>query len=306
MTSTETSTEDMQNANFPMDAEGHVYHVGLKKGQIANRICIVGDKSRADIVASFFDPGQSWSHTSSRGFVTHTGKYKGVPLTVTAIGMGTPMVDFMLREARAIIDGPMVVIRLGTCGTPNPNLAIGSIAVAKESVMCYQKFEQFYSDEIKEPKALDYYHLTKPIPCDEVLTELLFENLKECVPDRVIHRCLDVSTDSFYSTQGRVDPSFDDRNETLVDDIVAIYPDVGSFQMETYHMCHLAARSRNTMSVAACCIILAQRRSGAFLTNEEKHALEHTCGEAVLRTLAAWTPKEGTVMDDDSCVWNRK
>ena len=40
----------------------------------------------------------------------------GVPLSIIAIGMGTPMMDFLVREVRAIVTGPMAVVRFGTCG----------------------------------------------------------------------------------------------------------------------------------------------------------------------------------------------
>jgi uridine phosphorylase len=80
------------------------------------------------------------------------------------------MVDFMVRESRAIVDGPLAIVRLGTCGTPNPAIPVGSIAIAKDSVMCYQNFDAFYDGQEKT-KATDYYHLTKPLDCDPVLTE---------------------------------------------------------------------------------------------------------------------------------------
>jgi len=300
-----TSTGDLANANFPMDSEGHVYHVGLKKGELANRIIIVGDKSRATIVSKHFDnPDKTWTFESSRNFVTFTGKYKGLPVSVVSIGMGTSMVDFFVREARAIVTGPLAIIRLGTCGTPKPDVSVGSIAVATDCVMCYQNFDAFFD----EPKssALDYYHLTKPLPTDVELTQLLTEALKVAVPEKAIVPCTDVSTDSFYCSQGRIDPSFEDNNTSLIDEIVQKYPNVGSFQMETYQLCHLARISRGSIYGAAACIILAQRRSGAFLTHDEKHALENSCGSAVLEAVTKWHPKNGEVVLDDSiCVWNK-
>lgn len=56
------------------------------------------------------------------------------------------------------------------------------------------------------------------------------------MPDRAVVPCTDVTADSFYSSQGRIDPSFADHNSTLVDEIIELYPDTGSFQMETYQL----------------------------------------------------------------------
>lgn len=47
---------------------------------------------------------------------------------------------------------------------------------------------------------------------------------------------MNATADSFYSTQGRIDPSFDDRNENLIDDLSSRYPDVVTLEMETFHL----------------------------------------------------------------------
>lgn len=60
--------------------------------------------------------------------------------------------------------------------------------------------------------------------------------LKHAVPDRAVVTCTDVTADSFYSSQGRTDPNFTDHNSTLIDEIIGLYPDTGSFQMETYQL----------------------------------------------------------------------
>lgn len=85
------------------------------------------------------------------------------------------MVDFMVRESRAIVSGPLAIIRLGTCGTPKPDVPVGSIAVAKDTIMCYQNFEGFYDGKVKT-KAIDYYHVTKPLDTDKELTDAVSEN----------------------------------------------------------------------------------------------------------------------------------
>ena len=52
---------------------------------------------------------------SERGFLTITGTYKGTPVSIVSIGMGSANMDFFVREAREVLDeagvGDMVVIR---------------------------------------------------------------------------------------------------------------------------------------------------------------------------------------------------
>lgn len=47
--------EALADANFPRDALGRTYHVALAPGQLANRIIIVGEPTRARRIAKHFD-----------------------------------------------------------------------------------------------------------------------------------------------------------------------------------------------------------------------------------------------------------
>lgn len=49
--------------------------------------------------------------SSSRGFTVFTGRVLGVPVSIIGTGMGTPMMDFVVREARAVVEGDMAFIR---------------------------------------------------------------------------------------------------------------------------------------------------------------------------------------------------
>ena len=82
--------ETLKNANFPQDAEGRVYHINVKYGEVANRILTVGDHVRARAISKWLDSEEEaghplFIHTSQRGFLTITGRYKGVPVTILAM-----------------------------------------------------------------------------------------------------------------------------------------------------------------------------------------------------------------------------
>jgi len=53
-------------------------------------------------------------------------------VSIIATGMGIAMIDFVVRETRAVVEGDMVIIRLGTCGTPDINVNVGSVAIASK------------------------------------------------------------------------------------------------------------------------------------------------------------------------------
>lgn len=126
------------DANFPVDAEGRTLHLGCKHGELANRILSVGSMDRALLIADQLQgpEGQKFQHLSGRGFLTVTGLFRGVPLSIVTTLMGMPNMDFVVREARAVVTGHMAIVRLGTCGALRPPARLGSFMVAAPGAVC--------------------------------------------------------------------------------------------------------------------------------------------------------------------------
>jgi uridine phosphorylase len=79
---------------------------------VANRILSVGDAHRAWKISRFFDKLESSIYVeSTRSFRIFTGTFKGVPISIVATGMGSPMMDFVVRECKKVVDGPMAIMR---------------------------------------------------------------------------------------------------------------------------------------------------------------------------------------------------
>jgi uridine phosphorylase len=77
-----------RNTNaMPKHDDGSVLHLGVKAGQVANRVVSVGSFGRAKMLARLLDEGQYETVESARGFATFTGKVKGVPVSIVATGM---------------------------------------------------------------------------------------------------------------------------------------------------------------------------------------------------------------------------
>jgi len=294
-------TGNLKDANFPVDEEGRVYHLALKYGTIANRILCVGDPQRARLLNSLLDdPSGSFYHSSNRGFITYTGTKNGVPVSIISIGMGLPMMDFMVREARHIVKGPMCILRLGTCGTSRDDVPLGSVVVSHSSACITANFDAHLEskDLLVSP-----FHFSKPIPGDPKV----FQSLSSCLKskgDITVVEGMDVTCDTFYSSQGRRDDNFDDKNSKLFDDISHKYPNASSIQMETFQLFHLARLSKGLIQAGACAIVLAQRRKNEFLNHQTKHKIELISGSACLEMLAhKWEVDENLLMNDDACVW---
>ena len=84
--------------SFPL-CDGRCLHVDVAPGDVANRVIAVGTKSRAAVLAAHFEQ-QILYHESARGFVTYTGIFSGVHMSIVAIGSKlSHFLNFASRDA---------------------------------------------------------------------------------------------------------------------------------------------------------------------------------------------------------------
>ncbi|KAE9295228.1 hypothetical protein PF008_g24323 [Phytophthora fragariae] len=247
-----------QNTNLmPTHSDGTVLHLGVKAGQVANRVVSVGSISRAKLLAQLLDDAKFDTFESPRGFTTFTGKKKEVQVSIIATGMGVPNMDFVVRETRAVVEGPMIIIRFGTCGTVREEVTPGSVVTVTE--------------------------------CHGKLGGLRTEPAVAASSDRDrlgVFDGLNATACSFYSSQGRLDSAFDDRNEHLVEDLTKTQPDLHTVEMETFHLLDLAQRSRGSIQATAAVLVVANRITGQVAGSDVLKTLESYWGLVILDTLA--------------------
>ncbi|KNZ71611.1 Purine nucleoside phosphorylase deoD-type, partial [Termitomyces sp. J132] len=241
--------------DFPRTADQRVYHLGLRAGDVANRIVTVGSPSRAQAIAAFFDKEiKPFVLSSERGFLTITGRFKNVPVSVISIGMGSANMDFFVREVRECLSGDMVIVRLGSCGALI-DVPVGTVVVPRASVSVTRNvdFDFGSADSLESP-----YRISRPVGTVSGQRCLHSVNLAQVHADAALHDELqkalaierplgfeiltdtvNASADSFYSSQGR-HTSFPDHNEHLIDKLQASTPGLVTLEMETFHLYHLA------------------------------------------------------------------
>jgi len=314
---------------MPRDPDGNVIHVGVREGQVANRVISVGDPARAERVSRHLDENQPggdkesmFVNRSSRGFTTYTGKYKGVPVSIIAIGMGTPMMDFMVREIRSCVDGNMAIVRFGTCGGVQPSQSPGDVAVATEGSVYIMRNPNGHQNqktnidteektsESSSSKVLGNaprYLTFNPQASNKKLSEEIAINMQKSFDTmherdekynngkcQTVYRGLNLTADSFYSSQGRDDPLFDDDNHNVLEMVTAQYPSIQSCEMETFQLFAIANSckgnydgSNQGIMTSAVSIIVANRHDGLIVSEEVLTATEYEGGKAVLDALIA-------------------
>ncbi|KAG0376002.1 hypothetical protein BGX24_008408 [Mortierella sp. AD032] len=319
----------MSNANFPMDPEGRTYHVGIKRGELANRIITVGDPARAIVLSRSLDgvdpatpaktvPANLFSHASHRGFLTVTGRYKGTPVSIVAIGMGVSMMDFFVRECRAVVDGPMIMIRLGSCGSLS-DAKVGDICVPSSSYLVQRNYDYFADDASSTASP---YILSKKFDADPEVTAMLVKNMSAQLGDNHVWKGVNATADSFYSSQGRQDENFIDNNQELFADLVKHEPDTLTLEMETFLLYHLARTStvaplkegsrvkqegtstQHSIRAGACMMVFAQRKSNEFISKDDVVRVEPLAGKAVFDSLVEVTlGEESELHATEGSVW---
>ncbi|GAA5831549.1 hypothetical protein JCM5353_000433 [Sporobolomyces roseus] len=295
--------EKISNANFPTDSQGRTYHVSTAPGQTANRILTVGDPARLHRVAKHLDEWpEPFQRVSQRGYTTVTGRYRGVPVSIIAIGMGVAMTDFFVREVRAVVEGELAIIRFGSCGSLDPTLKVGSLGVPEQALTISTNYNHFHSPSKKE--GMEPYLISTPIKADERLQKHLFEVLeREAKDDETEVRSIELhaSSDCFYSSQGRIDPNFQDDNHELISTLLSRHDKCSSLEMETAHLLHLASIASPSLPIKAAavhCIFAGRAKeggSGDFIDPQKVAKLEPKVGKACLDALIGWEIDEKNV-----------
>lgn len=199
------------------------------------------------------------------------------------------MMDFFVRESRAVVDGPMAIVRYGTCGGLSEIALPGKVAIATGGsgyvVRNPNAFTHLY-DAGAEHKNENPYFFFDTCPSDASLSDLIKKTLAEDLGDDSYVEGVNVTADSFYSSQGRQDCRFADDNHNLVEEIKRQYPNATSMEMETFIMLQLAKCSQIPIKATAAAIIIANRLTGNVLEGDVLQRIEEIGGRAVLHAIS--------------------
>lgn len=141
-----------------INPDGTIFHLHLLPGQIADKIILVGDPARVDLVASHFDSQEV--NVTNREFHTITGTYKGKRITAISHGIGTDNIDIVVNELDALVNidfetrkvkphlTKLDMVRIGTSGGLQPFVPVGTFVVSQSSIG-FDGVLNFYADRDK-------------------------------------------------------------------------------------------------------------------------------------------------------------
>lgn len=169
------------------------YHIGFSASQLPEppvAVLLSGDPNRTNLIAQtrLTDAVQL---SGERGLNSWFGRTpNGRPVLASTSGMGAPSMSIIVNELVQV--GVRTVIRIGTCGSLQPHVPIGSVAITSAS-LCLQGAANDIAP-VEFPSAADPRLV---VALDDAAQRLGVES----------HVGVTASLDTFYEGQGRSDSS---------------------------------------------------------------------------------------------------
>lgn len=256
-----------------INSDGSVFHLHLKPEQLADRVFLVGDPARVDLVAKRFESIEC--NITNREFHSVTGNYKGKRITVVSHGIGTDNIDIVINELDALANidfetrqarenfRQLTLVRVGTSGGLQDISPIGAYVAAEHSIG-FDGVVYFYKDtdrvrnlefEAELLKQLDWkIEGLKPyvVPADSSLLEQI------CSPEIV--RGNTIAANGFYGPQGRQLrlPLYDEHLNAKIQAFNWEGRQITNFEMESSSLAGLSALLGHR-ALTVCCIIAGRK-----------------------------------------------
>ena len=257
--------------------DGSVFHLHVKPSQLADKVILVGDPGRVNLVASHFTDKEC--DIQSREFHTVTGTYKEKRITVLSTGIGCDNIDIVMNELDALANIDfntrsendthrcLQIVRIGTCGGLQPYTPEGTF-ICSETSIGFDGLLNFYAG--------------RNDVCDLELEKALINHLgwtgNQCQPhpyvidadremvDRIAKddmvRGITIACGGFFGPQGRElrIPLADPRQNQKIESFEYQGRRITNFEMESSALAGLAKLMGH--KAVTTCMVIANRRAG--------------------------------------------
>lgn len=199
-----------------INSDGSIFHIHVRPEQLCDKIVLVGDPARVELVASYFD--ERTFEVSSREFRTIGGIYKGKPVMCISHGIGTDNIDIVVNELDALANidfetrsekkdfRTLTMVRIGTTGGLQAHVPVGTHIASEKSIgfdgvlnfyhgrdaVCDLNFEEAFCNSVGWNRLW-----AKPYVIDNDA-----QLLERIAADDMV-RGVTISANGFYGPQGR-------------------------------------------------------------------------------------------------------
>ena len=265
--------------------DGSIFHLNLIPGDIADKIIIVGDPGRVDMLSTLLTDIRV--RKENREFKTVTGFYEGTEITIISSGIGTDNVDILINELDALVNidlatgepkaepVSLTLIRIGTSGGLRADVPTGSYVLA-ETAVGFDGLIHFYEgydwllDNILSSVMAEYLEWPDTLPFPYAVNAN--KELAQLFQGENFIRGITISAPGFYGPQGRKLrlETFDNEINGKLAEFSFRGRTISNYEMESsaiYGLSGLLGHKALTV-----CLVIGNRVTGEFL-NDYKPAI---------------------------------
>ncbi|WP_017317414.1 nucleoside phosphorylase [Mastigocladopsis repens] len=257
---------------------GKLYHIGFGRddlGELPPTIALLsGDPERARLIA------QSYLHSvrllsENRGLNSYMGILpNGKALLSATSGMGAPSTSIVVNELIQV--GIRLIIRVGTCGSIQEHVSVGSIVITS-AALC------------RQGAANDIAPVEYPAAADPFVTVALAKAARELKVK--YHLGITASVDTFYEGQERTQSV----NRNLLRSLRGVTEEYRSLNVLNYEMeCGTLLKMAGVYGFRSACVcgVVAQRTVGEEVILAQKDVAIDNAIKVAVQVAEQWQEPE--------------
>lgn len=263
-----------EESELIINPDGSVFHLHVRPEDLADKVILVGDPGRVELVASHFDTKEC--NIESREFHTITGTYNGKRIMVTSTGIGCDNIDIVMNEIDALANidfntrtekekiRQLDIVRIGTCGGLQPYTPVGTFICSEKSIG-FDGLLNFYEgrnavcDLAMERALLNHLGWTGNMCAPAPYIIDADSELVERIAEKDMVRGVTIACGGFFGPQGRQlrIPLTDPKQNEKIEKFEYNGLKITNFEMESSALAGLARLMGH--KATTCCMVIANR-----------------------------------------------
>ena len=280
----------LRDTELIITKDERIYHLNLKKSELADNIILVGDPGRVSEISEKFQSIEC--KIQHREFITHTGFYNDKRISVISSGIGTDNIDIVINELDALVNidfktrkinlttKSLNIIRLGTSGSINNQIPVNSFIVSSYGLGFDGLAHYYKKKDIRDIELEDIFikhtnwNSDHARPYAVKASDDLLRKFKD------FQNGITLTATGFYGPQARelrLESSIDNLQE-LIEKINYKKLAITNLEMETSALYFLGrSLGHNTITI---CAVLANRLKQEY-SKEPKKLIDHLIQEVL-------------------------
>jgi len=230
---------------------------------VAPYVLTCADPTRAERISRRFDSAERKGE--KREYITFTGLYKGIPITVMGTGIGASATAIAIVEA-ANCQKKATFIRIGTCGTLQAEIELGNLIITSRVIRDENTTANYGPSGIEVPG-----HPAVLAALRDAATEI----------GARFHEGVTCTTSDFFAGQGRIVPGFPTVDVEKVPRLSRF--GVLNLEMEMAAFYALAYFSQYPLRAGGLTTVVANRITDEWATSRQIEEFESACIDVALR-----------------------